>query len=137
MKYLELELQFDGPHAEADAQALAEHLAREFPSASTRFVRKENSTRADGTRDLPLIIPILALLVALPAAVKHSLDVNDRLELTKKCARLVAWAKERRARRQQNPFVVLPPHGVKTPLDQAQPEQLVNALAGPEEPPKP
>ena len=64
----------------------------------------------------------------------------DRLELTKKCAGLIAWAKERRARRQQNPFVVLPPHGVKTPLDQAHPDQLAASLAGrtgPEEPPRP
>ncbi len=131
----QIELHFAGPHAEADAAALAEFLAGELPGAGARIVRRPGAPRPEGTRELPLIIPVVALLLALPAAVKHALEVNDRLELTKRCARLVRWAKERRARRQRNPFVVLPPQGVKTPLDQATPEQLAAALTGPVGPP--
>ena len=56
-------------------------------------------------------------------------DLAVRLQLKQKVEQLIAWAKERRTRSQRNPFVVLPPDHKVVPLDQAGPEQLLDAIA--------
>jgi hypothetical protein len=127
MKKQELEFRFEGKQAEADAQALAGFLAQEFPDWPARVSPSQPPPNPPGTRDAATTIVIIALIVALPSGIKDGLELADRLK--PKIDRLIAWAKERRARRQRNPFIALPPHGTSLPLDQVKPEQLLAAVA--------
>lgn len=120
MKKQELEFRFEGKQAEADAQELAGFLAQEFPDWPSRVGPSQPSPNPPGTRDAATTIVIIALIVALPSGIKDGLELADRL---------IAWAKHRRARRQRNPFIALPPHGTSLPLDQVKPEQLLDAVA--------
>ena len=129
MKKEEFEFRFDGPQAEADAQVLAGFLAKEFPDWHARVSRSQPPAKPPGTKDAALTVAIIALIVALPGALNDGLDLADRLKLTPKFERLIAWARERRARGQKNPFLALPPHGTPVPLDQAKPAQLLDAVA--------
>lgn len=124
-----LEFTFSGPDAQADAEALGVFLAREFPDWRTHRPSTPAPTQGTGRRDLPIAIPILALILTAPAALKHSLDLADRLKLQSKFDRLIAWAKERRAQASRNPFLAVPPSGASVPLAQAKPEQLLEAVA--------
>jgi hypothetical protein len=138
MKNPEFEFCFDGREAEADAQAWADWLAREFPDWRVRPAANPPPP-TPGTRDLALTVAIIALIVSLPGGIKDSLDLAEQLQLKAKFERLIARARERRAQRRRNPFIALPPQGKPVPLDQVKPEQLLEALAArtPKPPPKP
>lgn len=122
MKDCEFEFQFDGPQAEDDAQALIGFLAKELPKGAARVVhRQQQRSDAEGSRDLRTTIEIVTVVLAAVSAAKDGIDL---------AAPLIAWAKERRARRQRIPYVTLPLSGLKTSLDKAPPEQLRDALTG-------
>jgi hypothetical protein len=129
MKNPEFELRFEGEQAEANARTLADFLAQELPDWQTRVVPCPPKSKPDETRDAGIVIALVTLVLILPSALKDGLDLADRIQLKPKIERLIAWAKERRGRRLKNPFVVLPPHGTPLPLDQAMPEQLLDAVA--------
>ncbi len=138
----EITLEFAGPDASGDAQAFAEFLKELLPDCPTTITSRETTSPAgaDGTRDPALIVAVIAVMFAVPSGIKDGLELADRLRLRGRLTKLIAWAKARRARRQQNPFVALPPHGVKVPLDQADPDQLLDGLSQPahkQEPPTP
>lgn len=128
MRKEEFEFCFDGQQAAADAQALADFLAEEFPDWPVRVGPIQPPLRPPGTRDAALTVAIIALLVALPSGLKDGLDLAERLKLKPKFERLIAWARERHARRQRNPFIALPPRGTPVPLDQVEPGQLLDAV---------
>ena len=127
----QFEFRFEGPGAEAEARALAAFLGSEFPDWPARLVPRPppGHPEAHGTREAATTIALVSLLLALPSGVKDGLELAERLKLKEKLRRLIAWAKQRRP--EQNPFAVLPPHGLKVPLHQAQPEQLLVALTHP------
>ncbi len=125
----EIEFRFEGPEAEADANALAGFLAGESPDWPAHVGRSQSPPKPPGTRDAGLTVAIIALIVALPSGLNDGLDLVERLKLKSKFERLIAWAKERSARHQRNPFISLPPHGASVPLDQVKPEQLLDAVA--------
>lgn len=131
MKKQGFEFHFDGPQAEVASREMANFLAKEFPGCTTGVQQRQPSHKAEGTRDAGTTVAIIALVFSLPGVTKNTLDVADRLKLKEKLTRLIAWAKERRARRRQNPFLILPPHGLKLPLDQAKPDQLLDAVTDP------
>jgi len=122
-----IEFGFDGQHAEAEAQAYAEFLAQEFPTGASRSPTMA-PCKGSGTRDAALILAIVALAIALPSALTDGLEVSQSLELKAKFERLIVWAKDHRARGLKNPLVALHPRGTSMPLDQAKPEQLLDAV---------
>lgn len=132
---IEFQFEDDGPHNGTDD--LAQWLQREFPSAHVETNHRPAPTPPGEHRDLNTTLNVAILILALPQGVKATVDLADRYHLREKLARLIAWAKERRARRLRNPFVALPPHDLKVPLDQAKPEQLLDAVAAPEKSPPP
>jgi hypothetical protein len=120
---------FDGPDAQADAHALDAFLKTEFSDWSVHISRIQPLPSAPDKRDAALFVAIIALIVALPSGIKDGIDLADRILLKPKLDRLIAWAKERRAKRLRNPFVAVPPQNTPIPLDQAKPEQLLDAIA--------
>jgi hypothetical protein len=120
---------FDGPEAQANAQALNAFLKTEFSDWSTQIAPVQPPPSAPDKRDAALFVAIIALIVALPSGIKDGIDLADRIQLKPRLDRLIAWAKERRAQRLRNPFVAVPPQNTPIPLDQAKPEQLLDAIA--------
>ena len=129
MKTHDFEFLFDGPSADADAQALADFLAGEFPDWPARVGSSQPPPQRPGTRDAGATLAVIALVLSLSGAVKNALDLAERIKLQQKFERLIAWAKDRQARRLRIPSVVIPPHGRPVRLDQAKPEQLLAAVA--------
>lgn len=128
-----IEFQFHGPHADADARELAELLARELPDCPARLEPRPPPAPNPHTRDATTLATIALVL----SVTQTSLELADRFKLAEKLTRLIQWAKARRARRQPVPAVIVPPHALQVPLDQAKPEQLAEALASPDPKPPP
>ena len=124
----EIELNFDGQGADNDARELADFLAKELPDWPARVGPGKVAPSAPGTRGGATTLAIIALVLALPGTIKNTIDLAERMKLKTQLERLIAWAKERRARGARNPVITLPPHGAPVPLDQAKPEQLLGAL---------
>ena len=124
----EFEFRFEVEQAEADALALKDFFAQEFPAAAARVARRQSHPRRDGVRDAHLTISIFALVLSATSATKNAFDLAARFKLKEKVQRLIDWAKARRKAGQRNPFVVLPPDNKIVPLDQAQPDRLTDAL---------
>lgn len=132
-----LMLRYECADDEVTAKDLESVLKECLPECGvTRAVRRPRPSAA-GTRDAILTVAVITLILTIPPAVKNSLDLADRFKLKDRCERLIAWAKARRARRKVNPFAAVPPNGKLISLDQASPEQLLEAIAGPEAPSRP
>lgn len=132
-----LMLRWDCPDDPEAGTELESALREHFPGCDLGRTVKRPRPPAAGTRDAVLTVAVITLVLTIPSAVKNSLDLAERFKLKARCERLVAWAKARRARRKVNPFAAVPPNGKLIPLDQARPDQLLEAIAGPESPSRP
>jgi len=121
----EMEFVFDGSDASDSAEALVDFLKQILPDWPAR--RHPTPNRRPQMRGDAL--DLITFLVTIPAAVLSGWNLAVRLQFKQKFEKLIAWAKERRTRGQRNPFVVLPPDNKVVPLDQVQPEQLLDAVA--------
>lgn len=122
-----LQFQFEGPEAEREAQCINYVVATAFPGYDFHTTAIKLPSHGAQTRD---VVTTTLSIIAAPSAIDDALSLADRLKRKEMALRLVSCAKERRGRRLDDLVVVLPPHGLKLPIDQAKPEQLGEALGG-------
>lgn len=126
-------IEIAGPEAEAIEHELQELLQAEWGvrarrgEAPARGPEREGEKIDDAT--LALGISLVTLVLAVPGAIKDGLDLAEKIKLTQKVKRLIAWAQ---AKKQQNPAVrltVISPEGRSHELDRADPGDIVEAVS--------
>jgi hypothetical protein len=120
-----LQFHFRGSESRDAANELAQFLGKELPDWPSQVV--EQTPSGEAQRADPLTI--IALILSVPPAIESSWDLTQRIKLKEKMDRLIAWAKARAARHAINPSVMLPRSGQAVPLDQATPQQVLDAIA--------
>ena len=123
-----LEFQFGGPDARDDAESLADFLRSDFADWPTRIVERPAAQAGQPTMRGDTLA-ILALLLALPGALKNAFDLAERIQLKAKFDRLLAWARQRRAAGRRVPTVVLPRTQRTVPLDEVRVEEVLDTIA--------
>ena len=128
-----LQFRFSGPEAQADAEDLAEFLRQQSAEWSSRVVDGSASSACEpgerGLETAAFVVAVVSLLLAIPRAVKDSLDLADRIKLKRQLAPLPDWARRRRNQQKSVPDVVLPPGARPVPLDEASLDDIVDAIA--------
>ncbi len=140
MPEMNIEFRFAGPDARAEAQALADFFRQDWPDWPTRIAEQRPRDSDQAVQRGGELVAWIALILALPGALKNAFDLAERIKLKEQVERLLAWARERRARGQRNPYLVLSPEGRSVPLDEARLDEFLDALATPaarQRPPSP
>jgi hypothetical protein len=126
-------IEIAGSEAEAIERELQELLQAEWGANARRVESPTRGPEREGekidTATIGIGIGIAALILQLPGAVKDSLDLAERIKLTQKVKRLLAWAQ---AKKQQNPEVritLVSPEGRSHELDRAEPGEIVEAVS--------
>jgi len=121
----QLQFHFRDSEFRGAADELAQFLANELPDWQPRV--EEQVLSGEARKADP--IAIIALVLSIPPAIQSTWDLAQRIKLKEKIDKLIAWAKDRSARGKANPSVVLPPEGKAVPLDEAAPQQILDAIA--------
>jgi hypothetical protein len=122
-----LEFHFEGAEAQDNARKLAEFLKQELPEWPAQAALEAGGLPGGG-KVRGVSLEMLTFLISIPGAVLAGWDLAVRMELKAKIDRLIAWAKERRARGQRNPFVVLQPGDQVVPLDEAPAHKILDVI---------
>lgn len=123
-----LEFQFSGKKAADGVTDLALFLEEELPDWE-RAVREQTERKVVTRGDAAIVLATLTLVLTIPQAVQASWDLAQRMKLKEKVERLIAWARERRERGEPNPDIIFPLDARPLPLDQATPQQILDAIA--------
>ena len=124
-----LEFQFDGPSAQDDADALAGFLRSQFADWPTQIVQRPETPADQPTMRGTGVVAVLALLLAVPGALKNAYDLAERIQLKAKFERLIAWARGRRAEGRRVPTLVLPRTQRTVPLDEIRLDEVLDNIA--------
>ena len=123
-----LQFHFEGPQAHDDARDLADFVKHELPDWPAQTARDAGVVPGGGmVRGVDL--ETLTFLLSIPSGVLAVWDLATRMQLKAKIDRLIAWAKERRARGQRNPFIVLHPDHKAVSLDEAPAHKILDVIA--------
>jgi hypothetical protein len=131
----QLQFHFKGSESRDAANELAQLLRDELPDWQSQLAEKAPSTEVERVDPLT-VIAVMSLILSVPPAIQSSWDLAQRIKLKEKIDRLIAWAKARSAQGKIIPTVVLPHEGSAVPLDQAAPQQLLDAIASQSSPQK-
>ena len=124
----QIEFRVSGPGADQDARELADLLAAEFDDWPSRFARRAPDAPGEPTRGEEALM-LVAVLLAVPPAVLATWNLVVRTKAVEAARRLIAWAKQRRARGREGRITWLAPDGRAAPLDEARAEEIADALA--------
>ena len=123
-----LQFHFEGPQAHDDARNLADFVKQELPDWPAQAACGAGTPPGGG-----LVrgggLETLTFLLSIPSGILAVWDLATRMQLKAKIDRLIAWAKERRARGQRNPFIVLQPDNKAVPLDEAPAHKILDVIA--------
>jgi hypothetical protein len=119
-----LQFHFTDSESRGAADELAQFLAKELPDWQPRVEKQVVSGEARKADP----VAIIALILAIPPAIQSVWDLAQRIKLKEKIDKLIAWAKDRSAHGKVNASVLLP-EGKAVPLDQAAPQQILDAVA--------
>ena len=123
-----LQFHFEGPQAHDDARDLADFVKQELPDWPAQAARGAGVAPGGGTvRGGGL--ETLTFLLSIPGGILAVWDLAARMQLKAKIDRLIAWAKERRARGKRNPFIVLQPDHKAVPLDEVPAHKILDVIA--------
>lgn len=121
----QLEFQFEGQDACANAEQLQEFLKQDFADWTAQI---EQKTAESEVKSFELAIAIAALIISLPSAINETVTLVERIKLKKKADSLIDWGKDRAQRGVAVPKIVLE-NGRTVPLDKALPDEIINAMS--------
>ena len=123
-----LEFSIQGDQSQSTNQELSILLKEVFADWPLHQASRPTDSAGElRTRSDP--VAVAALVLAVPGAILASWDLVQRMKLTEKVERLIAWA---RRKKQENPTltITLSLSGIRvTYLDRTEPEEILNALA--------
>jgi hypothetical protein len=118
-----LKLHVDGPDAEAVAAELEAFSQAQFGDKAKRV--QAGPQPQEGQRD-GLVLPLLALIVALPAAAVNTMTLADRIKLRERVQPLIALAGRLKAK---GTVVRLEAGGGQKDLASMTPDQVIDAAS--------
>jgi len=124
----QIEFRVSGPEADQDARELADLLAAEFDGWPSRVAKRPPDARAEPRRGEEALM-LVAVLLAVPPFALATWDLAVRTKAVEAARRLIAWAKQRRARGREDRITWRAPDGRAAPLDEARAEEIADALA--------
>lgn len=123
----DLEFHIEGPGASSVAEELASLLESEFGERPRRSERGGSSGSDEHQEKVdPTALAALAVVLALPGAIKNTLDLAQRLKLKQKLDRLIEWVKQRPEIR----ITIVSGRGPSIRLDRATPAQIMERNSG-------
>ena len=127
----EMEFRIEGPEASSVADELADFLEAEFDERPRRVAPERGSRPgSDPEKVAPDTIAAGAIaILTVPAAIKHTVDLADRLALKKKLDRLVELAKKMAKDRVQIRITLVSGGGPTVRLDRATPAEIMEMAA--------
>lgn len=132
MKENSINFQFSENSASGGLEALHVFLKQEFSEWPREEFAATTSPKLSGTTrsDPALTISLISLAISVPSAILATWDLSQRMQLKQRLDRLIEWAKDRAARKEDNPFVERPDGSVRR-LEDLKPEEILDSLTPP------
>jgi hypothetical protein len=121
------EIQFTGPAASEAASEFRNILAEELPEWSATL---ETAAPPSDSRDLGLTLALIGIVIAVPGAIKDGLDLAERFKLGQRLKAVLERLRNAAAKIQiePGPLLFLPGGIAPLPLEEASPDQILQAI---------